>query len=883
MLEAYLQEPNLEVAAAAAVALGMIGNHAAIVSLSRALKDAPERVRPACAEGCVLAAERMLKEGQSAEAAKLYDQVCQSDVPLQIIRESTRGAILSRGPKGIPLLIELLNSPDKNLFQLGLTIIREFQGSEVDEALATELTQFNPARTALIIQAMADRSETVVLSSILESATHGPKEATIAAVDALGRVGDASCLAVLLDLALQDDSEVAQEAKETLFQIPDEHINAEILAMLPDAQEGKLLLLLEVVGRRRIDAVAFLIKSLNHPDSMVRSAALFALGETANFSNFPILLSKFIESTSHEDESQTKQALKAASVRLPNREECSAVLIEALEQSSSVTKKIGLLEILGAVGGERALASMDAAAKGSESQLVDTSSRLLGEWMTEDAAHLLLDLSKNASEEKYQIRALRGYIRIAKQFNLPEQERIEMCRRAFEAAHRSAEQELVLDVLKIYPSAESLKLARQAMNIPELKNKATDVINSINQKLAKDEADQSKLRSRLNSLSSKSRLVNSTIRIPTFRKIQLSDKFFCEGATCADINGDGHTDFIAGPFWFAGPTFAEPHTYRSAELFEIDSYSNDFFTFAYDCNQDGRVDILVVPAPGENAFWFENPGSTEGNWPQHMYFEAVDNESPAFVDLTGDSRPELLCISKGQYGFVEIPSEPAKATWPFRSISPGLGYGKYTHGLGYGDLNNDGRLDVLEKNGWWEQPEDITGEELWKFRPVPFSEAGGAQMHPADLDGDGDQDVVTSKGAHDYGLSWFEQVNETDGKEFHEHRIMEEHPSENAEELSFSQLHAVDLADINQDGVPDIVTGKRYWAHGGKDPGANEPAVLYWFETVRTKEGVEFHPHLIDRNSGVGTQVEARDINGDSLVDILVGNKKGLFLFLQNK
>ncbi len=366
-----------------------------------------------------------------------------------------------------------------------------------------------------------------------------------------------------------------------------------------------------------------------------------------------------------------------------------------------------------------------------------------------------------------------------------------------------------------------------------------------------------------------------------FDKLTLSDLFFCEGATCADMDNDGEPDFVAGPFWFAGPGFDRPHRYRAGEAGDIAGYSDNFFTFAHDFDGDGWVDVLVIPAPGEKTYWFQNPQGEVRPWRQRLAFEGVDNESPALVDITGDGKPELICISHGRFGYVSPPAEPGDAAWPFHAISPDLGYTRYTHGLGAGDVNGDGRTDLIEKNGWCEQPADLSAPEAWRFHPVAFSEAGGSHMFAVDLDGDGDNDVVTSKDAHGYGLSWFENVPEQGEPTFREHPIMPQRPAAEPGEQSFSQLHALAVADINADGVPDLVTGKRFWAHAGNDPGAREPAVLVWFETLRTADGVRFRPHTIDQNSGVGTQVEVKDINADGLFDVVIGNKKGLFVFRQ--
>lgn len=367
----------------------------------------------------------------------------------------------------------------------------------------------------------------------------------------------------------------------------------------------------------------------------------------------------------------------------------------------------------------------------------------------------------------------------------------------------------------------------------------------------------------------------------SFKKLQLTDKFFCEGAHFGDFNHDGVMDVVSGPYWYAGPSYTERHEYYTPKPFNVVDYSDNFFTFTGDINKDGWTDILVVGFPGLEAWWFANPQGKPGNWAKHMAVKSVDNESPTFTDITGDGVPDLVCDSGGQAIYAEIPKDDPTKPWTIHAISPNRKYERFTHGLGVGDVNGDGRMDLMQKEGWFEHPAADSKAEFWQFHPMNFSDAGGAQMYAFDIDGDGDNDVLTSKTAHAYGFAWFENVGKDDkgGIKYKEHLIMGEKPEENEYGLAISELHAVALADMDHDGVLDIITGKRWWAHADKDPGALEPAVLYWFKTSREGGKVSFIPHRIDNNSGVGTEVVVGDLNGDKWDDVVVGNKKGTFVF----
>ena len=387
-----------------------------------------------------------------------------------------------------------------------------------------------------------------------------------------------------------------------------------------------------------------------------------------------------------------------------------------------------------------------------------------------------------------------------------------------------------------------------------------------------------------------------------FEMRRVTDQFYAETAAIGDLNHDGKEDIVSGPFWYEGPDFKIAHEIAATTTLATSSgYPAWGDTTIADYNGDGWPDIMSQTiANGFAINLYLNPKGESRHWEKVVIAPATVSELMPVCDLFKDGKKLPIAIVGGsllfggKLGYFTPDASDIRKPWTFHAVSEAslppraLRPGPSQHGMGCGDINGDGRIDLINGNGWWEQPEHLT-DAIWTFHSAPFDAlrdddrrdgGGGSRMFAYDLNGDGRADVVTSLAAHGWGLAWFEQNKDAT---WTRHLIMGEPMSPGETVLPpISELHAIEFVDLDGDGLKDIVAGKRWWSHGDlyTEIGFQSPPTLYWFQQKKDHGKIEFIPHLIHDDSGVGTSIAVGDVNADGKPDIVTAARHGVFVFL---
>ena len=478
-----LKHSEVSVASAAAVALGQIGGDRAAQALERALTVEAAELRSAVAKGCILCAEGYLTNDQRPQAMKLYDTVRAASLPKQRVLEATRGAILARQNEGIPLLLEQLRSPDLQRVGIGLRTARELPAREVTEALGNELHRSDADRQAPLLLALSDRNDDAVLPVVLKAAQTGPVELRIVAIGALDRMGDTSCVPVLLEAAADDNAQLARAAKLAVARLEGDAVDADLLTRLPRSAGKQRQTLIELVGSRRIeDALPLVLESAEDLDPGIRRAACETLGALGKAQEAAELVRLLSNSQDPKEQAELEKALSSICGR--EGANCLTQVIPLMQNTSPALRVAGL-HLLATVGGPDSLAAVKIAINDSDEGVRDETVRTLSGWPSnwpEDVgvAEPLLALAKSGKKPVYQIQGLRGYLQyIQVTRHLEGGEKVAKIQGALPLIQRPEERLLAISVLGTVPNPEALAALTTFTTDPALVEEACQAMVKI--------------------------------------------------------------------------------------------------------------------------------------------------------------------------------------------------------------------------------------------------------------------------------------------------------------------------------------------------------------------------------------------------------------------
>jgi len=489
-LAGLLHDADPDVAQAAARALGRIGGPVAVKALNDALAGAPAANQLAFCEGLLACAETLSAGGNRDEALAIYDRLRALQVPHQVRTAGLRGAILTRGKEGLPLLLEAIRGDDFALVEAAARTAMEMPGSEVTQALAGELSKLPADKQILLTQTLGKRADAAALPALFALTKNGENNVRVAAIRALPEIGSATAAPVLVEMMGDADRDVAQAAQESLAALPGTEVDEAVAAMLTKPDAKTRCTGIELLGRRRAaGAVTTLLKAAEDADEEVRIAGLKVLGDMAGADQLPALLDILSRAKSPQETQAAEAALSALCIRQADAEAYADKVLAALAQAQGA-QKLALLRVLRSVGGAKALAAARTAAADPNAEVKDAALRTLCDWPTVDALPDVAQLAKTSSDPKLKILALRGYIRLIPLQEAPAEQKLATLKEAMALAERNEEKKLALAALGSIPSPEALALVAPHLENPALKEEASVAAVAIAEKIVQSHPAQ---------------------------------------------------------------------------------------------------------------------------------------------------------------------------------------------------------------------------------------------------------------------------------------------------------------------------------------------------------------------------------------------------------
>ena len=836
--------------------LGRIATPAALAALASAPADA------AVAAATLVAAEKLIARNESKQAATLYSRFYRSSLPDHIRLAAYAGLICTDTANTTALLTEGLSSASpawrgtaaRLAAQLSEKALAK-QGSKLMKALPSE------GRLALVSALIAakNKSGAPLLRAALEDDADAPTRLVAAAgIGDLGTAEDAPALIALLGHA---DTVLADAARISLIKLADPKTDARLVRALGkhDANAHASARLINVATfRKSPDAAPKLLPYLTDADPDIRTAAFQSLTELAGEQQLVVLFAAACNATDAKERRAAEKALSVLARHYPAA--ASTAIAATLPNATNTEMRRAFLQALGIASAPAGLPLVQAALKDSDADVADDALRVLADWKELPAAATLLEQAKTNPKNSLRVLALRGYIRLTEK-EKDRAARTAMLTQADKLATRTEEKLLTTAAWRCVPTPETAALLQQRLADEALKTEALKSLKVIALHTPVDLPDKAP---------------GSLLTPLTFVPHRLGS-VRSEACAVADFNGDGKPDIAAGSFLYLAPDW-KPIQIREVSTTVTEDgkgYADDFCNLVVDVNKDGKPDIVSGGWFNKTSSWFDNACGKPGLWPVHVIDPLGNHETGTLEDIDGDGKAlEFLPQSHITVWYETGKGTNGSPTLVRHTVSEK----KNALGAGVGDLNGDGRPDIIRPDIWFEAPKDISNG-IWKEHPIALGGKDGKADHTSniiviDMNKDGLNDILVSS-AHKFGIFWYEQQRVADGTNTWKQHTVDD---------TWSQAHYLAFADIDGDGNKEIITGKRFMAHNGNDPDeAGKQCVFYYRFTPGPNPVFRKHVITYDEGIGAGLNIVPVDIDGDGDIDLVTTGKWGGPMLFENR
>ncbi len=1020
LLIPLLADADTTIAATAALALGRIGDQAATAALVAARNSRNSEVRRTVQESLLRCAEARLDQGNASEAATIYRQVLEAEPTPAIRLAAWRGLVLSDGDRRVELVMGALTGTDKPLRLIAIKLARETKDDEILKACLRQWKSLGAEAQVLVVNLLADRADRASLPDILAACQSSEKSVRIAGIKAVGVLGDAANVPLLVERAARTSGEEQTAARASLRVLRGGSVHAEMMEAVKDADAAVQVELIQALAERgATEATPVLLQTAESQNVSVRTASYRALEELAGAEQVPALVDLLAQAPGHNE---ARRMLVTVARRCQAQKQASERLI-VKEGAASPEARGVLLLALGELGDASSLPVLRRALEAQQQNVRRAAMTALSGWPNGEPLPDLLKIAQEERDARDGVFALQRYIDlVGKTDSVPPQARVPCYQTALSLTSSVPIKRRIFAGLQKIKSLEAIELAASGVQDEQVaeeaalatvaiakdlpagnagrvkaalgrvvaanvksatKEQARKILDEIgatqsyltNWEVAGPYMEQGKnysqlfdtpfdpekpkakvewrkmpvttngphpaycdllkelgggeqrvayLRTQIESddlkpvtleifsddgvkvwlngkvihahnvarpIGPNPDRVTATLQKGTNRlmlkvtqnnlpwgaivrvreakvvepkvgegfKLHVinADSRF-EAAGVLDVNRDGKLDIFCGGFWYEAPDWKK-HFVR--EVKEEGNYFYDFANLPMDVDGDGWVDIANAAWHNKMVFWERNPGKNDAPWEVFPIDTPGNIETALAVDINGDGQLDVfpnIMTSVAWYEYHRDASAPGGAKWEKHELPKVAA----SHGLGAGDINKDGRCDVVAPKGWLEQT--ATG---WQWHPEFDLGHASIPILVHDVDGDGDSDIVWGFG-HDYGLFWLEQQNANGQRTWEKHLI----------DKSWSQPHFMVMADLDNDGKAELVTGKRYYAHNGNDPGENDPECVYYYKFDASTKNWTRHTIHEGGRVGFGINTAVVDIDGDGDLDVVAPGKSGLYL-----